>query len=165
MPLAQPLPAQKAIIFIVDRQRLARLGKARSSLQCSRRLHARPRKSHHVVHRGTNADPLSCLVIMVTEHMGQQKFAGWQLECVQKLIATKRVTDNFRLDVCVIVMHDVVGAQQHIDCANGQPHQHRGADVVQLADWRDDMFMYAVGIGMELDHGFEKHAMARAVSP
>eukprot|EP01137_Pigoraptor_chileana_P022632 Opistho-2@7097 len=67
-----------------------------------------------MVHLGADADPLAQRVVVVAGHMGQQGVAAGQAQGVQKLRTPERLAHDLRLHRRVVVVHDVVGAQQHI---------------------------------------------------
>jgi hypothetical protein len=74
-----------------------------------------------MVHLGADADPLADRVVVVAGHMGQHGLAAVQAQRVQELRAAKRLAHDLRLHRCVVVVHDVVGAQQHV------AHARRGS--------------------------------------
>ena len=73
---------------------------------------------------GADADPFADAVVVVAGHMGQHGLAAAQAQRVQKFRAAKRLAHDLGLDRCVVVMDDVVGAQQHVALAR---HRRRTA--------------------------------------
>ncbi len=67
-----------------------------------------------MVDQRPDADPFADMVVMVARHMGQHLFAGGQAQRVQELGAAKGLAFDAGLHRRVIVVHDVVGAQQHV---------------------------------------------------
>jgi hypothetical protein len=74
----------------------------------------------HVVHLGSNADPLADLVVVVAGHVGDHRLAGLELQRVEELRAAERLANDLRLHWRIVVVHDVVGAQQHVALSAGK---------------------------------------------
>ena len=74
-------------------------------------------KRHHMVHLGADADPLPQFVVMVAGHMGQHRLPSGKAQGVEKLRAAKRLADDFGFHRRIVIVHDVVGAQQNIALA------------------------------------------------
>ena len=77
------------------------------------------RKRHHMIDIRANANPLPQGMVVVARHMGQQRQAIGQAQGVEKLGAAKRLAHNLRLHRGQVVVHDVVGTQQHVALAVG----------------------------------------------
>jgi hypothetical protein len=87
----------------------------------------------HMVHLGANADPFADLVVVVAGHMGHHRLAAGQAQRVEELRAAKRLAHDLRLHRCVVVVHDVVGAQQHVALPPGKRGQGAFGHVGQFA--------------------------------
>jgi penicillin G amidase len=68
----------------------------------------------HMVDLGSDADPLADRVVVVRGHVGHDRLAAGQAQGVEELRAAKGLAHDLRLHRGVVVVHDVVGAQQHI---------------------------------------------------
>ena len=97
------------------------------------------RERHHMVHLRADAYPLAQCVVVVAGHVGQHGLAAGQAQGVEKLRAPKRLAHNLRLHGGVVVVNDVVGAQQHIALAAGVAGRQRAfGHVGQIAQRRVD---------------------------
>jgi hypothetical protein len=63
---------------------------------------------------GADADPLAHRVVVVRGHVRHQRLAAGQAQGVEKLRAPEGLAHDLRLHRRVVVVHDVVGAQQHV---------------------------------------------------
>ncbi len=110
-----------------------------------------------MVDLGADTNPLAQAVVMVAGHMGQHCFAGGQAQRIKKFRAAKGLAGDLRFHRRVVVMHDVVGAQQHVAgpvCK--RTGQRAFGHVGQLAQRCIDQ-----GVAVHLaDQGMGKHAVA-----
>ena len=110
-----------------------------------------------MVDLGADTNPLAQAVVMVAGHMGQHSFAGGQAQRIKKFRAAKGLAGDLRFHRRVVVMHDVVGAQQHVAgpvCK--RTGQRAFGHVGQLAQRCIDQ-----GVAVHLaDQGMGKHAVA-----
>ena len=101
-----------------------------------------------MVNLGAYAYPLANAVVVVAGHMGHEQVAAGQAQGVQKFRAPEGFAHDFGFDGRVIVVHDVVGPQQHItlpafkgagqwafghvgEHANGGVHHHLAVHLAQ----------------------------------
>jgi hypothetical protein len=70
-----------------------------------------------MVDLGADANPFAQAVVVVAGHMGHQGVATGQAQGVEKLRTAKGLAHDLRFHRGVVVVHDVVGAQQHIALA------------------------------------------------
>ena len=73
-----------------------------------------------MVNLGPDANPLAQLVVVVAGHMGHQQLAVFKAQGVQKLAAAERFADDLGFDWRIVVMHDVISAQQHVTLTTGE---------------------------------------------
>ena len=110
---------------------------------------------------GPNAHPLADGMIVVARHVRQHRLAAGQLQRVEKFRSAKRLANNLCLYRPGVVVHDVVGAQQHVTFAAWVARRQRAfikADQVAQRSTRHhaDVLMHQCGRN--------KNAMANEVS-
>ena len=73
-----------------------------------------PFKGHDVVDQRPDADPLADLMVVVAGHMRQHVLAAGQTQGVEELRTAKGLALDAGPHRRIVVVHDVVGAQQHV---------------------------------------------------
>ena len=96
---------------------------------------------------------------MVAWHVGENDFAGFQTQRVQKFVAAKCFAHDLRLHWRRVIMQDVIGAQEHVDLAHRQARQHSRTHVMQLAQRCHHMLVRAAVFLVQFNARLGEHAM------